>query len=89
MEIDRKENFRFSEWEPESGTPDSCNTDAEGTKTPILGIGSPELQNEFFNSVMKTYAKTQTVWHIDENPSAQVQEPRTGIAVKGTLIKRL
>ncbi|MBW0520304.1 hypothetical protein O181_060019 [Austropuccinia psidii MF-1] len=26
MEIDRKKNFRFSEWEPESGTPDSGNT---------------------------------------------------------------
>ncbi|MBW0473772.1 hypothetical protein O181_013487 [Austropuccinia psidii MF-1] len=27
MEIDRKKNFRFSEWVPESGTPDSENTD--------------------------------------------------------------
>ncbi|MBW0499780.1 hypothetical protein O181_039495 [Austropuccinia psidii MF-1] len=27
MEIDRKRNFRFSEWSPESGTPDSGNTD--------------------------------------------------------------
>ncbi|MBW0499294.1 hypothetical protein O181_039009 [Austropuccinia psidii MF-1] len=38
MEIDRKKNFRFSEWEPESCTPDSGNTDSEGTETPILGI---------------------------------------------------
>ncbi|MBW0527532.1 hypothetical protein O181_067247 [Austropuccinia psidii MF-1] len=47
MEIDRKMNIRFSEWAPESGTLDSGNTDSEGTETPILGISSSELQNEF------------------------------------------
>ncbi|MBW0496099.1 hypothetical protein O181_035814 [Austropuccinia psidii MF-1] len=80
MEIDRKEKFRFSEWEPESGTPDSCNTDAEGTKTPILGIGSPELQNECFNSVMKTYAKPkqcgilmQILQHKYRSPELELQ----------------
>ncbi|MBW0511728.1 hypothetical protein O181_051443 [Austropuccinia psidii MF-1] len=57
MEIDRKKNFRFSEWTRESGTPDSGNTDSEGKETPILQIGSSELHNEFFNAVMKTYAK--------------------------------
>ncbi|MBW0564555.1 hypothetical protein O181_104270 [Austropuccinia psidii MF-1] len=57
MEIDRKINFRFSEWEPEGSTPDSGNTDSEGTEPPILGISSSELHNEFFNAVMKTYAK--------------------------------
>ncbi|MBW0558638.1 hypothetical protein O181_098353 [Austropuccinia psidii MF-1] len=57
MEIDRKKNFRLSEWAPEGGTPDSGNTDSEGTETPILGIGSSELHTEFFNAVMKTYAK--------------------------------
>ncbi|MBW0529550.1 hypothetical protein O181_069265 [Austropuccinia psidii MF-1] len=45
MEIDRKKNFRFSEWAPESGTLDSGNTDSEGTETPILGISSSELHN--------------------------------------------
>ncbi|MBW0526769.1 hypothetical protein O181_066484 [Austropuccinia psidii MF-1] len=35
MEIDRKKNFRFSEWAPDSG-----NTNSEGTETPILGISS-------------------------------------------------
>ncbi|MBW0481948.1 hypothetical protein O181_021663 [Austropuccinia psidii MF-1] len=45
MEIDRKKNFRFSEWAPERGTPDSGNTDSEGTETPILGICSSELHN--------------------------------------------
>ncbi|MBW0560667.1 hypothetical protein O181_100382 [Austropuccinia psidii MF-1] len=57
MEIDRKKNSRFSEWAPESGTPDSRNTDSEGTGTPMLGIHSSELNNEFLNAVMKTYAK--------------------------------
>ncbi|MBW0550655.1 hypothetical protein O181_090370 [Austropuccinia psidii MF-1] len=46
MEIDRK-NFRFSEWEPESGTLDSRNTDSGWTETPILGISSSELHNKF------------------------------------------
>ncbi|MBW0560935.1 hypothetical protein O181_100650 [Austropuccinia psidii MF-1] len=31
MEIERRKNFRFSEWAPESGTLDSGNTDSEGT----------------------------------------------------------
>ncbi|MBW0542910.1 hypothetical protein O181_082625 [Austropuccinia psidii MF-1] len=57
MEIDRRKNFTFSQWEPESGTPDSGNTDPEGAETPILGISFSELHNEFFNSVMKTYSK--------------------------------
>ncbi|MBW0580598.1 hypothetical protein O181_120313 [Austropuccinia psidii MF-1] len=57
MEIDRKQNFRFSEWAPESGTPDSGNTSSEGTETPILGISSSEMHTEFFNAVMKTYDK--------------------------------
>ncbi|MBW0482124.1 hypothetical protein O181_021839 [Austropuccinia psidii MF-1] len=38
MEIDMRKNSRFSEWEPESGTPDSGDTDSEGTETPILRI---------------------------------------------------
>ncbi|MBW0589204.1 hypothetical protein O181_128919 [Austropuccinia psidii MF-1] len=57
MEINRRKNFRFSECAPESGTPDSEDTESEGTETPILGISSSELQNEFFSSVIKTYAK--------------------------------
>ncbi|MBW0544381.1 hypothetical protein O181_084096 [Austropuccinia psidii MF-1] len=57
MEISSKKNFRFSEWEPESGTFDSGNTDSEGTGTPILGISSSELHNEFFSAVLKPYAK--------------------------------
>ncbi|MBW0559700.1 hypothetical protein O181_099415 [Austropuccinia psidii MF-1] len=57
MGIDRKKNFRFSEWEPESGTPDSGNTNSEGTETLILEVGSSELHTELFNAVMKTYVK--------------------------------
>ncbi|MBW0547658.1 hypothetical protein O181_087373 [Austropuccinia psidii MF-1] len=57
MKTDRKKNFRFSEWAPESGTPDSGNTSSEGTDNPILGIRSSKLHTEFFNAVMKTYFK--------------------------------
>ncbi|MBW0525222.1 hypothetical protein O181_064937 [Austropuccinia psidii MF-1] len=57
MEIDRKKNFRFSEWAPESGTLHSENTDSEGTETPLLGIHSSELHNEFSTAVLKCYSK--------------------------------
>ncbi|MBW0540447.1 hypothetical protein O181_080162 [Austropuccinia psidii MF-1] len=40
MEIDRRKNFKFSEWAPGSGTLHSGNTDSKGTETPILGIRS-------------------------------------------------
>ncbi|MBW0501738.1 hypothetical protein O181_041453 [Austropuccinia psidii MF-1] len=56
-EMDRRRNFRFSEWAPGSGTLDSGNTDSEGTESPILGIGPSELHNKFFNALMKTYVK--------------------------------
>ncbi|MBW0564392.1 hypothetical protein O181_104107 [Austropuccinia psidii MF-1] len=55
MEIDRRKNYRFFEWAPESGVSD--NAEPEGTETPILGIDFPELHNKFFSAVMKTYAK--------------------------------
>ncbi|MBW0536370.1 hypothetical protein O181_076085 [Austropuccinia psidii MF-1] len=57
MEIDRRKNFRFSEWAPESGTLDSRDNYLEGTETPILGISSSELKNEFFSAVLKSYVK--------------------------------
>ncbi|MBW0515057.1 hypothetical protein O181_054772 [Austropuccinia psidii MF-1] len=57
MEIDRRKNFKFSEWAPESGTPDSGDTDSEGTETPTLGISSSQLNDEFFSAVTKTYVK--------------------------------
>ncbi|MBW0479719.1 hypothetical protein O181_019434 [Austropuccinia psidii MF-1] len=57
MEVDKRKNFRFSAWAPESSTPDSGDTDSEGTETPILGISSSQLHNEFFSTVIKTYSK--------------------------------
>ncbi|MBW0545236.1 hypothetical protein O181_084951 [Austropuccinia psidii MF-1] len=57
MEIDRKKNFRISEWAPGSGTLDSGNTESEGTETPILGISSSELHNEVLSAVLKSYSK--------------------------------
>ncbi|MBW0468662.1 hypothetical protein O181_008377 [Austropuccinia psidii MF-1] len=57
MEIDRRKNFKFYEWAPGSGTPDSGDTDSEVTETPILGISSSELHNEFLSAVIKTYTK--------------------------------
>ncbi|MBW0557792.1 hypothetical protein O181_097507 [Austropuccinia psidii MF-1] len=57
MEIDRRKNFSFSEWAPESGTLDSRNTDSEGTEPPILRISSSKLHDEFFSAVLKSYAK--------------------------------
>ncbi|MBW0557212.1 hypothetical protein O181_096927 [Austropuccinia psidii MF-1] len=57
MEVYRRRNFRFSKWAPGSGTLGSGNTDSEGTETPILGISSSELHNEFSSSVLKSYAK--------------------------------
>ncbi|MBW0464585.1 hypothetical protein O181_004300 [Austropuccinia psidii MF-1] len=56
-EIDRRKNFRFYEWAPESGTTDSEDIESEGTETSILGICSSDLHNEFCSAVMKTYAK--------------------------------
>ncbi|MBW0511904.1 hypothetical protein O181_051619 [Austropuccinia psidii MF-1] len=36
MEIDRRKNFKFSEWAPESGTPESGYTDSEKYRCPEL-----------------------------------------------------
>ncbi|MBW0540353.1 hypothetical protein O181_080068 [Austropuccinia psidii MF-1] len=57
IEVDKKKDFRFSEWAPESGTPDSGKTNTEGAETPILGISSSEFHTDFMNAVMKTYGK--------------------------------
>ncbi|MBW0460727.1 hypothetical protein O181_000442 [Austropuccinia psidii MF-1] len=57
MGRDRRKNFGFSELAPGSGTPNSGYTYSEGTETPILGISSSELHNEFLSAVIKAYAK--------------------------------
>ncbi|MBW0494426.1 hypothetical protein O181_034141 [Austropuccinia psidii MF-1] len=84
IKIDRKKNFRFSEWAPESGTMDSGNTDSEWTEIPILGISSSELHNEFFSAVQTSYAKhkqcsillqlLQQKYRSPE-PESQLEEP--------------
>ncbi|MBW0499708.1 hypothetical protein O181_039423 [Austropuccinia psidii MF-1] len=75
MEIDRRKNFRFSEWEPESGTPDSGNTESEGAETPILGTSSSELQNEFFSAVLKPYAKHKQCGILLQLPQQNNRSP--------------
>ncbi|MBW0558570.1 hypothetical protein O181_098285 [Austropuccinia psidii MF-1] len=54
MEIDRRKNFRFSEWVQGSGAPANNQSGPEETETPILGLSSSELQNKFFNLVIKS-----------------------------------
>ncbi|MBW0535318.1 hypothetical protein O181_075033 [Austropuccinia psidii MF-1] len=84
MEIDRRRNFIFSEWAPGSGTLDSGNTDSEGKETPILGISSSELQNEYFSTVLKSYAKHKQCgillqllqqWYRRPELESQLEEP--------------
>ncbi|MBW0499144.1 hypothetical protein O181_038859 [Austropuccinia psidii MF-1] len=57
MEIDRRRNFKLSEWLPESSISDTHLSEEGGKETPILGISSSELHTEFLNSMMKNYAK--------------------------------
>ncbi|MBW0542311.1 hypothetical protein O181_082026 [Austropuccinia psidii MF-1] len=57
MELDRRKNFRFPKWATRSGTPDSGYTESEGKETPILGMSSSDLNNEFFSAVRKIYSK--------------------------------
>ncbi|MBW0467466.1 hypothetical protein O181_007181 [Austropuccinia psidii MF-1] len=46
VEINRRKNFKFSEWAPGFGTSDSNKTEPEGTETPILGKSSSELNSD-------------------------------------------
>ncbi|MBW0507073.1 hypothetical protein O181_046788 [Austropuccinia psidii MF-1] len=84
MEIDRRKNFRFSEWAPESGNPDSGDTYLEGTETPILVIRSSQLHNEFSSSVMKTYAK-----HKQCGILLQLLQQKYRSSARGTLVEGL
>ncbi|MBW0476256.1 hypothetical protein O181_015971 [Austropuccinia psidii MF-1] len=81
MEVDGSKNFRFSEWAPESGTPDSGDTDSKGTENPILVISSSKLHNEFFNAVMKTYSK-----HKQCGILLQLLQQNYRSPVRGTLV---
>ncbi|MBW0468868.1 hypothetical protein O181_008583 [Austropuccinia psidii MF-1] len=57
MEKDRRKKFRFSKWEPRSGTPDTHQCEPAEAKTLIFGISYSEFHNEFFNLDIKTYSK--------------------------------
>ncbi|MBW0539370.1 hypothetical protein O181_079085 [Austropuccinia psidii MF-1] len=59
IEIDRKRNFKFSEWAPGSGTLDTDHIGKEEKQTPILRIHTSELHKEFFNQVKKYHAKNK------------------------------
>ncbi|MBW0491378.1 hypothetical protein O181_031093 [Austropuccinia psidii MF-1] len=61
MEIGRKKNFRFSEWAPERGPPESENTYSEVTETAILlqflqhKYRSPELESQLEKPWLRDY----------------------------------
>ncbi|MBW0520916.1 hypothetical protein O181_060631 [Austropuccinia psidii MF-1] len=79
MEIDKKKNFRFSECAPESGTPDSEETESEGTETPILGIDTfgvpkinisdrdPKFASEFRTNLCENLGKKLS-FYTDSHP---------------------
>ncbi|MBW0488218.1 hypothetical protein O181_027933 [Austropuccinia psidii MF-1] len=75
MEIEKRTEFRFSEWAPESGTPDSEDTDSEGTENPILGISSSELNKELFSAEMKTYSKKKQCGILLQLPQQKYRIP--------------
>ncbi|MBW0523181.1 hypothetical protein O181_062896 [Austropuccinia psidii MF-1] len=75
MEIDRRKNFRFSEWALEHGAPDSEDTESEGTETPILGTGSSELHNELFSAEMNTYSKHKQCGMLLQLPQPKWRSP--------------
>ncbi|MBW0578123.1 hypothetical protein O181_117838 [Austropuccinia psidii MF-1] len=83
MEIDGRKNFRFSERATGSGTPDSGDTDSEGRETPILGISSSELHNEFFSAVMKTYAKHKQCGILFQLPQQKYRRPELESQLEG------
>ncbi|MBW0508510.1 hypothetical protein O181_048225 [Austropuccinia psidii MF-1] len=88
MEIDRQKSFRFSEWASGSGTSDNNKSEPEEKETPIFGISSSELHNEFVNSVMETYAKHKQC-RIVFQLLQQKKEPCTAIPVRGALVEGL
>ncbi|MBW0467053.1 hypothetical protein O181_006768 [Austropuccinia psidii MF-1] len=89
MEIDRRKNFRFSEWSPESGTPNSGDADSEGTETPIVGISSSEVHNEFFNAVINTYSKHKQCGILLPLLQQKYRIPELKIPIRGTLVEGL
>ncbi|MBW0483041.1 hypothetical protein O181_022756 [Austropuccinia psidii MF-1] len=78
MEIDRRKNFRFSEWAPEFGASDNGNTSQEEIETPILVISSLELHNNFFSLVAETYAKHKNCSIILQLLQQKYRSPELG-----------
>ncbi|MBW0477377.1 hypothetical protein O181_017092 [Austropuccinia psidii MF-1] len=87
MEIDRRKKLIFSEWETGSGTPDSGDADSEGSETPILGISSSELHNEFFSAVMKTYAKHKQCGRLLQLLQQKYRSPELESQLEGTWLR--
>ncbi|MBW0527950.1 hypothetical protein O181_067665 [Austropuccinia psidii MF-1] len=87
MEIDMRKNFRFSEWAPGSGTPDSGETDSEGIETPILGISFSELHNELSITVMKTYAKHKQCGILLQLLQQKYRIPELEFQLEGPLLR--
>ncbi|MBW0572191.1 hypothetical protein O181_111906 [Austropuccinia psidii MF-1] len=96
MEIDKKKNFRFSEWAPESGTPDSGNTNNEAIcQTQQCGIllqllqqkyRSPELEPQLEETWLRDYKDNQCflryglLYHREKHTSALTVVDRVHIS---------
>ncbi|MBW0555153.1 hypothetical protein O181_094868 [Austropuccinia psidii MF-1] len=87
MEIDRRKNFIFSEWAPESGTPDSGDTDSEGTETSILKYRSPELESQLEEAWLRDYKDEKNfiidflLYHREKHTSALTVVDRDHISL--------
>ncbi|MBW0509557.1 hypothetical protein O181_049272 [Austropuccinia psidii MF-1] len=87
IEIERRKNSRFSEWAPGSCTPESGDTDYKGTETPILGISSSELHNEFFGEVMKTYSKNKQCGILLQLLKQEYRSPEQESQIEGPWLR--
>ncbi|MBW0532350.1 hypothetical protein O181_072065 [Austropuccinia psidii MF-1] len=90
MEIDRRKNFRFSEWAPGSGTNDSGNTYSEGTETLILEIEKyrrPELESQMEEPWLRAYKDNKfflvdgLLYHREKHTSALTVVDRDNISL--------
>ncbi|MBW0550805.1 hypothetical protein O181_090520 [Austropuccinia psidii MF-1] len=87
MEVCRSRNFRFSEWAPRSGTPDSGDTESEGTETPILKYRSPELVSQLEEPRLRDYKDNKffliygLLYHREKHTSALTVVDRDHISL--------
>ncbi|MBW0469634.1 hypothetical protein O181_009349 [Austropuccinia psidii MF-1] len=82
VEIDRRNNFKFSEWAPGSG-----DTDSEGTETPILVIISYKLHNAFLSAVIKTYDKNKQCGILLQLLQQKYRNPQLESQLEGPCLK--